>query len=45
MLNILGELPAYLSEDRGLAELLGTTAFVTTRSGKLQTPRALYDHR
>ncbi|KAK9856110.1 hypothetical protein WJX84_004825 [Apatococcus fuscideae] len=45
MLSILGQLPAYLSEDRGLAELLGTTAFVSTRSGKMRAPRALYDYR
>ena len=45
MLLILEELPTYLSEDPGIAGLLGSTAFVRTRSGTLRPPQALYDHR
>ena len=45
MSMILEELPLYMSEDPAFAEFLGSTPFVSTRSGKLKPPRSLYDHR
>lgn len=45
MSRILMDLPQLASQDRAILDQLSMTAFVTTASGQLRAPTALYDPR